>query len=88
VIRHPHQRQLDLQRRRAQQARQLRLRADLVGHQVEQPDAQRPDILPDGVGLAHHVDAFGLERGSGGQVVRDLDRHVASSSVREPTRVA
>jgi hypothetical protein len=40
-----HQRQVDLQRRRADQPGELGLGALLVGHQVEQANFERPDIL-------------------------------------------
>ena len=40
--------QLDLQRRRADQPGELRLGLDLLGHEVEEPDPQRPDVLPRG----------------------------------------
>jgi len=69
VIGDPHKRQLDLQRRRAEQTGELCLGRDLVGHQVEQAYAERPDILPDGVGLAHDRDALGLQGLAGRQMV-------------------
>jgi hypothetical protein len=74
------QRQLDLQRRRAEQTGDLRLGLDLVGHQIEQPDTHRPDVLAHRIDLAHHHDAFGIQGGAGGKVVRNLDRHRISRS--------
>jgi len=78
VIRNPHQRQLDLKRRRAEQPGELGFRADLVRHEVQQADPQRPDILPDRIGFTHDQDAFGLERTAGGKIVRNCNRHFAS----------
>ena len=45
VIADADQRQFHLQRRGAKQARDLRLRADLVRHQVQEADLQRADVL-------------------------------------------
>jgi len=81
------QRQLDLQRRRPQKTCELRLRPDLVRHQIEEADAHRPDILPHRIGLAHHHDALGLERGAGRQVVGDLYGHGRRSNA-QPARAA
>jgi hypothetical protein len=55
--------------------RKLRLGALLVGHQVEQADFQRPDVLPHRLVLGHHHHAFFFKLGACGQVVRNLDRH-------------
>ena len=55
-----------LQRRVAQQAQQLGLGGDLGGHQVEDGDAQRADILVAGACFAHHEDIFAFQRQSGG----------------------
>ena len=82
VIGHLDQRQLDLQRRGAEQPRELGLGPDLVRHQVEQADPQGPDVLAHRVGFAHHHDAFGFESRAGGKVVRNLDRHRLNSRCR------
>ncbi len=86
VLAHPHQGQLDLQGRGPEQARELRLGADLVRHEVEEPDPQGADVLADGVGLAHHHQALGFEGAGGGQVVGDLDGHVVSVRLRSDRR--
>jgi hypothetical protein len=63
-----HQRQLDLQRRRADQPGELRLGADLVGHQVEQADLQRPDVLAQRRPLVHDGHALAHEHVAGGKI--------------------
>ena len=50
VVGDAHQRQVDLQRRAANQAAELGFGAFLVGHQVQQADLQRTDVLPGGAG--------------------------------------
>ncbi len=50
-----------LQRGVAEQAQQLGLGGDLGGHQVEDGDAQRADILVAGALLAHDEDIFAFE---------------------------
>ncbi len=75
VIRDLDERQLHLERRGAEQPRELRLGPDLVRHEVQQADPHRPDVLAHGVGLAHDHHAFRIERGAGRQIVRYLYRH-------------
>ena len=79
VIADAHQRQFDLQRRRADQARELRLRADLVGHEIEKPDLQRTDVLAQRRALVHHGHALAHKHLMGGELIGDLDRHHTNS---------
>ena len=75
VARDAHEVDAHLDGRLRNEAEDLRLRFDLRGHQVEQSDAQRTDLL-----LASHVllegeDALLLEDALGGQAVWDVDGH-------------
>ena len=72
---HADQRQLDLQRRGADQPRELVLGLDLLGHQVQQADAQRPDILPRRLIVRHDHDPLAGEDVIGGERGGQLDRH-------------
>ena len=67
----------ELQRRVAQKARKLRLGRDLVGHQIDEHDAQRTDVLSAGALLAHDEDVFLPEHLGGGQGIGDLNGHAA-----------
>ena len=69
---------LDLQRGRAGETGDLGLGADLVGHQVQERDFERPDVLTNGVGFADDLHAFLLEHLAGGEIVVNLDRHGVS----------
>ncbi len=84
VPRHPDQRELDLQGRRADQPGELRLRRHLLRHQVEQRDLQRPDVLPARRLLAHHHHALAPEDLDGRQGFGDLDRHSSGSVGCDP----
>ena len=61
MIGHADQAEFDLQRRGADQAGKLCFGLDLLGHQVQQADAQRADVLTRGQFLVHHHDAFGRQ---------------------------
>ena len=87
MIGHLDQRQLDLQRRRAEQPGELGLGPDLVRHQVEQADAHGANVLAHRVGLAHQHDAFGFESRAGRKLVRNLDRHRLISRCRGRRRL-
>ena len=56
-------------------AQQLRLGHDFSGHQVENQEIQRTDILVNGPVLGHDKDVFALQGGSGGQGIGDFDGH-------------
>ena len=85
VFRHADQRQVDLQRCRPDQPRELIFRLNFLGHQVQQPDAQGPDVLPHRLILGHDHDAFLCQDIIGGQVRWDFDRHIGRSfSVLRP----
>ena len=75
VARRRHQDQLDLQRRIAEQAGELNLRFLLFRHQVQQQQAQRPNVLAKRLLLRHHVDLLGKQVVQSWQIVRHLDRH-------------
>ncbi len=66
---------LHLQRGVAEQAQELGLGGDLGGHQVQDGDAQRTDILVAGAFLAHDEDVFAFEGAAGGQGFGDSDGH-------------
>ncbi len=70
-----HERKLDLKRRRPDEPCDLRLGLDLVGHQVQQADLQRPDVLSCRGALVHDHHALALEDFAGGQGVGNLDGH-------------
>ena len=76
VVADAHQRQFHLQRRGADQARELRLGADLVRHQIEKPDLQRTDVLAQRRPLVHHGHALADEYLVGGELIGNLDRHL------------
>ena len=68
-----HQLQMNLQRGIAQQAGELGLRGDLRGHQVQQHNFQRPDILLHGPMLGHDKYILLVQRTGGRQVVGNLN---------------
>ena len=72
---HHQQLQLHLNRRVAQQARQLRFGGDFGGHQVQQEDFQRANILRFRARIGHDEYVFAPQRAGGGQVVRNADWH-------------
>ena len=76
-----HQFDLYLQRGIAQQAGKLCFRVDLCGHQVQDEQLQRADILRDGTRFGHHEDVFFRERPDGGQLVWNLDGHGRTASL-------
>ena len=76
VIAHPDEMQVDLQRCRPDQPGKLRLRLDFLWHQVQQPDAQRPDILQGCAIIAHHHHALAREHVIGGKRFGQFDRHL------------
>ena len=70
-----HEVDLHLQRGLGDQAEQLGLRLDLLGHEVEDHQLERADTLTFRLGLLQREDAFRIEYGSGRQAAGDLDRH-------------
>lgn len=66
---------LDLKGRVREFAQELRLRLDFRGHQVQDENAKRTDVLVDRAMLRHHEDVFALEYASGRKRVRDSDWH-------------
>ena len=70
---------LDLQGRVRKLAQDLRLGDDLGGHEVEQHQLQRADVLMDGSVLRHHEDVLTFEDVGGGQCVGYLDGHGETS---------
>ena len=75
VAGHPDQRQLDLKRRGSDQSGELGFGLDLLGHQVQQTDAQRADILKVGRTPAHDHDALVAQDAEGGQVGGQANGH-------------
>jgi hypothetical protein len=61
--------------RGADEPRELGLGLDLLGHQVQQPDPKRADILTVGRLLPHDLNPLAAEDGKGGQGGGQLDRH-------------
>ena len=70
-----HQFQLHLQGRIAQKAGQLGLGGDLGGHEVQQQQLQRTDVLGGGSLPGHDENILLLQRFSGGQVIGDPNGH-------------
>ena len=66
---------LDLERRVGELAQQLGLGDDLSGHQIQDKQVQRADVLMDGAVFSHDKDVLALQNGPGGQRVGDSDRH-------------
>ena len=71
-----HEVDFDLQRRFGDQAQQLRLGFDLLGHQIQDHQFERSHTLALRLGLLQGEDAFRVEDGTRGQAAWDLDRHV------------
>ena len=74
-----HQLQMHLQRRVAQQTAELGLRDDLRGHEIQQHDLQRADVLGLCPGLSHDENVFLLQNARCRQVVGNLNGHTLSS---------
>ena len=70
---------LDLQRRIAEQAQELRLRDVLDRHEVQDEDLERTDILAVSAVGIHDEDILSLEDMSGRQIIRYLDWHENTS---------
>ena len=77
--------QLDvaLNRGVAQQPEQLGLGFDLLGHQVEDRQPQRPDILGVRPFLVHDKDIFFLQHPCGGEGIRNIDWHRNETSFQK-----
>jgi hypothetical protein len=78
VIRDAHKRQLDLERGGAEKAGELCFGTDLVRHEIEKPNPQRPNVLSRRIRLAHDHDALCFQRSAGREVISDLDWHGAA----------
>ena len=76
---HLQQLQMHLQRGVSQKARQLRLGRDLRGHQVQQQDLQRADVLPFRAGFLHDEDILFIQCFNGRKAVGYADRHIHTS---------
>ena len=75
MLRRAQQGDVDLQGRVAQQAQQLCLGGDLGGHEVDDHDVQRTDVLADGAFVGHDKDVFTFQSAACGQVGGNLDGH-------------
>ncbi len=73
------ERQFHLQRRGANKARHLDFRLDLVRHEVQKPDLERANILPDGRRFGHDPHTLMNEGLKGGKRIGNLDWHVELS---------
>ena len=72
--------QLHLQRRVAEQPRQLRLCGDFGGHEIQNENLQRADVLRDGPRLVHDKNILVRQRFfAGRQAVRDHNGHGVGS---------
>ena len=69
------QAQLHLQRRCADETGKLRFGPDLVRHQVEKPDAERPNILAVGGIFRHQHDTLFLKGEARGQIIWNFYGH-------------
>lgn len=78
----PQQRDVDLQRRIAEQPQQLGFRGDLGRHQIDDGDFQRPDVLTVGAAFRHDENVFALQYRARGQIFGNLDRHGTTPSLR------
>ena len=72
-----HQFQIHLQGRIAQQTTQLRFRGNLGGHQIQQHNLQRTNVLGQRPVLRHNKNILLLQRFRCRQIVGDSDRHTA-----------
>ena len=66
---------VDLKRRIAQQAKQLRLGGDLGRHQVDDGNLQRANVLTRGAIFGHDEDAFAFKGGAGREIGGNLYGH-------------
>ena len=66
---------LDLKRRVGELAQDLGLGGDLRGHEVQQEELQRADVLVHRAKLRHDEDVLALESGGCGQRIRNADGH-------------
>ncbi len=75
-----HQFQFHLQRGVGEQPAELGLGFDFRGHQIQEENLQRPDVLGRGPVLFHDENVFIFQRGHRRQVIGNADRHQACSS--------
>jgi hypothetical protein len=66
---------LNLQRRVTEQTRKLGFCFDFLGHQIEQKNAKRTDILRNRTRLGHDKDIFVIKYLNGGEIVRNFNGH-------------
>ena len=78
-----HELQLHLQGRVAQQTGELGLRRNLGGHEIQQQNLQRADILRHGPVFGHDKDVFVFQYIGCGEQIRYFDRHIALPLLRE-----
>ena len=76
VVGHADQAEFDLQGRGPDQPRELVFCLDFFRHQVQQGNAQRPDVLTCRHFLIQHHDTFARQHVIGRQVGRQFNRHV------------
>ena len=71
------QRDINLQRRVAKQPQELKLGCYFPGHQVQDYDLQRSDILMIGPAFGHYEDVLILQRFDRRKLIRHFDRHTS-----------
>ena len=72
---HEHKFHIYLQRCVAQQTEQLGLGFNFGGHQIENHDFQRTDVLMHGPFMGHNKDVLGFQHFNGRQGCLDTNRH-------------
>ena len=73
---HPHKGNIHLKRRVGDHAQQIQLRVLLLGHQIQDRNLQRTDILMNCPCLVDHEQIFLFENFSDRKVILNLNRHV------------
>ena len=73
---HPHERDLDLERRVGEHAQKLQLRVLLDRHQVQDADLERTDVLVDRALLVLHEQVFFFQFLPHREIILDLYRQL------------
>ena len=76
---HPHESDVDLQRRVGQHSEKLELRLLFLGHQIQNTELQRADILMRSAVFIHYKQVFLFQYFLDRQVILYFDRHISSS---------
>ena len=81
VAGHLHQSDINLQRRVAEQTQKLILRFNLGGHQVDNHDFERTNVLCDSALVRHDKDIFAFQYFISGKIRRNTNGHGTGTSV-------